>query len=120
MIKVEIPNCSLNVVVSDIYKVSLDSGFYFMRDSSGEIVYIGEALHLRERLTKHMNGRSSVTKRFHHVFHSVDVFYCDKKDRHIYESYTINLYDPIGNVKGNESASKVVLQKRREDWIKGL
>ncbi|WP_257129790.1 GIY-YIG nuclease family protein [Bacillus cereus] len=91
-----------------------------MRDSSGKIVYIGEALTLRERLIRHTTGKSSVTKRFHHVFHSVDVFYCDKKDRHIYEVYAINLYDPIGNVKGNESASKVELQKRREDWIRSL
>ncbi|ARX70039.1 GIY-YIG nuclease family protein [Bacillus thuringiensis] len=120
MIKIEIPNLSLNVAVSEIYKVNSDSGFYFMRDSSGEIVYIGEAVDLRKRLTKHMAGKSSVTNRFYHVFHSVDVFYCDKEDRKIYELYAINLYDPIGNVDGNESASKVVLRKRREAWIKGL
>ena len=89
-----------------------------MRDSSGEIVYIGESLNLRKRLTKHMAGKSSTTKRFYHVFHSVDVFYCDRKDRKIYELYAINLYNPIGNVEGNESASKVELRKTREDWIR--
>ncbi|PFP95182.1 hypothetical protein COK06_16790 [Bacillus cereus] len=120
MIKIEIPNCSLSIPVLEIYKVNLDSGFYFMRDSSKKIVYIGEALYLRKRLTEHMSGKSGTTKRFCHVFHSIDVFYCNKKDRHIYESYAINLYDPIGNVKGNESASKVELTKRREDWIRGL
>ncbi|HFT5904338.1 hypothetical protein CN917_16595 [Bacillus thuringiensis] len=120
MIKIEIPNCSLTVAVSEIDKVSSDSGFYFMRDSSGEIVYIGEALILSKRLTKHVAGKSSVTSRFCHVFHSVDVFYCDRKDRKIYELYAINLYDPIGNVDGNELVSKVELTKRREEWIKGL
>lgn len=120
LIKIEIPKCSLSIPVLDIHKVSLDSGFYFMRDLSGEIVYIGEALHLRKRLIEHMSGKSGTTKRFCHVFHSVDVFYCDKKDRYIYESYAINLYDPIGNVKGNESASTVELTKRRENWIRGL
>ncbi|EPF03475.1 MULTISPECIES: GIY-YIG nuclease family protein [Bacillus] len=120
MIKIEIPKCSLSIPVSAIHKVNLDSGFYFMRDSSGEIVYIGEALNLSKRLTKHIAGKSSVTKRFCHVFHSIDVFYCDRKDRKIYEMYAINLYNPIGNVDGNESANKVELQKRREDWIRGL
>ncbi|MFJ8118431.1 GIY-YIG nuclease family protein [Bacillus mycoides] len=120
MIKIVIPNCSLSIPVSEIHQVNSDSGFYFMRDSSGEIVYIGEALDLRERLTKHMSGKSGTTKRFCHVFHSIDVFYCDKKDRKIYEMYAINLYNSIGNVDGNESASKVELQKRREDWIRGL
>ncbi|MGR5977175.1 GIY-YIG nuclease family protein [Bacillus paranthracis] len=28
-----------------------------MRDSSGKIVYIGEALYLRKRLTEHMAGK---------------------------------------------------------------
>lgn len=120
LIKIEIPKSSLSIPVSEIYKVNSDSGFYFIRDLSGEIVYIGEALNLSKRLTKHMTGKSSVTKRFHRVFHSVDVFYCDRKDRNIYELYAINLYKPIGNVKGNELTSKVELKKRREDWIKGL
>ncbi|WIG44614.1 GIY-YIG nuclease family protein [Bacillus toyonensis] len=120
MIKIEIPSCSLSIPVSEIDKVSSDSGFYFMRDSSGEIVYIGEASNLRKRLTEHMAGKSGTTKRFCHLFYSVDVFYCDKKDRKIYELYAINSYDPIGNVDGNESASKVELQKRREDWIRNL
>lgn len=120
LIKIDMPKCSLSIPVSEIHKVSLESGFYFMRDSSEKIVYIGEALDLRKRLIRHMAGKSGTTKRFHHVFHSVDVFYCDKKDRHIYEVYAINLYDPIGNVDGNESASKVELQKRREDWIKSV
>ncbi len=74
LIKIEIPKRSLSTPVSEIHKVNLDSGFYFMRDSSGEIVYIGESLNLRKRLAKHIAGKSSTTKRFYHVFHSVDVF----------------------------------------------
>ncbi|PDY52174.1 GIY-YIG nuclease family protein [Bacillus toyonensis] len=120
MIKIEIPNCSLTVAVSEIDKVSSDSGVYFMRDSNGKIVYIGESLNLKKRLTKHMAGKSSTTKRFYHVFHSIDVLYCERKDRKIYELYAINLFNPIGNVDGNESASKVELKKRREDWLRNL
>ncbi len=120
LIKIDIPKSSLSIPVSGIHKVNSDSGVYFMRDSSGKIVYIGEALYLRKRLTEHMAGKSGTTKRFCHVFHSIDVFYCDRKDRKIYEIYAINLYNPIGNVEGNESASKVELKKRREDWIRSL
>ncbi|HDR7897147.1 GIY-YIG nuclease family protein [Bacillus pacificus] len=120
MIKIEIPKRSLSTPVSEIHKVNLDTGFYFMRDSSGEIVYIGESLNLRKRLAKHIAGKSSTTKRFYHVFHSVDVFYCDRKDRKIYELYAINLYNPIGNVDGNESATKEELKKKKEDWIRRL
>ncbi|MGX5361036.1 GIY-YIG nuclease family protein [Bacillus cereus] len=118
MIKIEIPKCSLSIPILEIHKVNSDSGFYFMRDSSGKIVYIGEALDLRVRLTEHMAGKSGTTKRFCHVFHSIDVFYCDRKDRKIYEIYAINLYNPIGNVEGSESASKAELRKTREDWIR--
>ncbi|KXI72718.1 hypothetical protein ACS52_28310 [Bacillus cereus] len=118
MIKIDIPKSSLSILVSETHKVKADSGFYFIRDSSGKIVYIGEALDLRERLTKHMAGKSGTTKRFCHVFYSIDVFYCDRKDRKIYEIYAINLYNPIGNVEGNESASKAELRKIREDWIR--
>ncbi|WP_257147904.1 GIY-YIG nuclease family protein [Bacillus cereus] len=91
-----------------------------MRDSSGEIVYIGESLNLRKRLTKHMAGKSSTTKRFYHVLQSVNVFYCDRKDRKIYELYAIKLYNPLGNVDGNESATKEELKKEKEDWIKRI
>ncbi|MCU5322565.1 GIY-YIG nuclease family protein [Bacillus cereus] len=118
MIKIDIPKSSLSILVSETHKVKADSGFYFIRDSSGKIVYIGEALDLRVRLTEHMTGKSGTTKRFYHVFHSIDVFYCDRKDRKIYEIYAINLYNPIGNVEGNESASKAELRKTREDWIR--
>ncbi|EOO65755.1 hypothetical protein IKE_03339 [Bacillus cereus VD196] len=120
MINIEIPKRSLSIPVSEIHKVSSDSGVYFMRDSNGEIVYIGESLNLKKRLTKHMAGKSSTTKRFYHMFHSIDVLYCDRKDRKIYELYAINLFNPIGNVDGNESVSKVELKKRREDWIRSL
>ncbi len=47
-------------------------------------------------------------------------FYCDRKDRKIYELYAINLYNPIGNVDGNESATKEELKKKKEDWIRRL
>lgn len=120
MIKIDIPKSSLSISVSEIHTVNSDSGFYFIRNLHGQIVYIGESLNLRKRLTKHMAGKSGTTRRFHHVFHSVDVFYCDRKDRKIYEMYAINLYNPIGNVEGNESANKGELKKKREDWIRGL
>lgn len=120
MINIEIPNYSERLSISEIHKVKLESGFYFMRDSSGEIVYIGEALNLRSRLRKHMTGGSGTTKRFYPVFKTVDIFYCDRKERKIYESYAINKYDPVGNVNGNETANKSVLRKRREDWIESL
>lgn len=120
MINIEIPNYSERLSVSEIHKVKLESGFYFMRDSSGKIVYIGEALNLRSRLNEHMTGGSGTTKRFYHVFNTVDVFYCDRKERKIYESYAINKYDPVGNVDDNETAIKSVLRKRREDWIESL
>ncbi|MGE7925847.1 GIY-YIG nuclease family protein [Viridibacillus arvi] len=118
LINIEIPNYSEMLSVLEIHKVKSESGFYFMKDSSEKIVYIGESFNLRKRLNKHMTGTSKTTKRFCHVFNSIDVFYCGMKERKIYEIYAINLYDPIGNVDGNESASKEELIKRREEWIK--
>ena len=100
MIKIEIPESSLSIPVSDIHKVSSDSGFYFMRDSSGGIVYIGESLNLRKRLTKHMTGKSSTTRRFHHVFHSVDVFIVIGKTEKFMKCMLLTYIIQSGMLKG--------------------
>ncbi|MBB6446550.1 GIY-YIG nuclease family protein [Bacillus benzoevorans] len=120
MIKIGLPDPSATISVSKIHKVKAVPGFYFMRDINGTIIYIGESLNINQRLNKHILGKSSVTREFHHEFHSVDVFYCDKKERRIYEIFAINLYDPIGNVDDNDSADKKELQSRRNKWIDGL
>lgn len=120
MIKIKLPDPSETISVSNVHKVKAVPGFYFMRDINGTIIYIGESLNINKRLNSHMSGRSSVTRDFHHKFHSVDVFYCDKKDRRIYEIYAINLYNPVGNVDDNNSAIKKELQDRRNKWINDL
>jgi len=120
LIKIEIPKCSDRFAVSEVDKVKPDPGFYYFRDANGTIVYIGEALNLRKRLRRHMSGTSSVTGRFHQVFETVEIFYCDKKDRKIYEVYAINKFSPPGNVQDNNIEDKSVLTKNREKWIMGL
>ena len=114
MIKIELPDPSETISVLKIHKVKAVPGFYFMRDRNGTVVYIGESLNINQRLNRHMSGKSSVTGDFHHTFHSVDIFYCDKKERRIYEIYAINLYNPIGNVEDNDSANRNELQDKEK------
>jgi len=114
------PVSAIILPVSEVEKAESEPGFYFFRDINGTIVYIGEALNLCKRLRRHMSGGSSVTGRFYQIFDTVEIFYCDKKDRKIYEIYAINEFLPIGNVQDNYSDDKSLLSKNRETWIVGL
>lgn len=118
MINIELPNPSERLFLSDYKSVQNRSGFYFMRNTNGEIIYIGESQNIRKRLSKHFRGKSSTTRLFKHLFCYVDIFYCSPNERKIYEIYAINLYNPPGNIWGNCNMNQEELKKRREEWIR--
>jgi hypothetical protein len=118
MIHIELPNPSERIFLSDYKSVQNISGFYIMKNTVGEIIYIGESKNIRKRLSKHFRGKSGTTKSFKYLFAYVEIFYCNPTDRKIYEIYAINLYNPPGNVWGNCSMGQEELKKKRETWIR--
>jgi hypothetical protein len=117
MIHIELLEPSESVLLSEYKRVQNISGFYIMKNTLGEIVYIGESQNIRKRLSRHFRGKSVTTKLFKHLFTYVEIFYCNPAERKIYEIYAINLYNPPGNVWGNCNLGQEELKRRREDWI---
>jgi excinuclease UvrABC nuclease subunit len=118
MIHIELPNLSERIFLSDYKSVQNISGFYMMKNTVGEIIYIGESKNIRKRLSKHFRGKSGTTKSFRHLFTYVEIFYCNPTERKIYEIYAINFYNPPGNVWGNCNMGQKELKQRREEWIR--
>lgn len=118
MIRIELPILSERIFLSDYKSVQNISGFYIMKNTIGEIIYIGESKNIRKRLSKHFRGKSGTTKSFKHLFAYVEIFYCNPTERKIYEIYAINLYNPPGNVWGNCNMGQEELKQRREEWIR--
>ncbi|MEK3976216.1 GIY-YIG nuclease family protein [Psychrobacillus sp. FSL K6-1267] len=118
MIHIELPNPSERVFLSDYKSVQNISGFYIMKNTVGEIIYIGESQNIRKRLSKHFRGDSGTTKSFKHLFTYVEVFYCSPTNRKIYEIYAINHYNPPGNVWGNCNMGREELKRKRVEWIR--
>lgn len=118
LIRIELPNPSESVFIWDYKSVPSISGFYIIKDTAGDIIYIGESQNIRKRLSRHFRGKSETTKAFKHLFTYVEIFYCSPTDRKIYEIYAINLHNPPGNVWGNCNMGQEVLKKNREIWIK--
>ncbi|USK60410.1 GIY-YIG nuclease family protein [Peribacillus asahii] len=118
MIHIELPNPSECVFLSDYKSVQNISGFYIMKNTVGEIIYIGESQNIRKRLSRHFRGKSDTTRLFKHLFTYVEIYYCNPTERKIYEIYAINLYNPPGNVWGNCNMGQEELKRRRETWIR--
>lgn len=118
MIHIELPNLSERVFISDYKSIQNESGFYFMINTVGEIIYIGESQNVRKRISRHFRGKSDTTKSFKHLFTYVEVYYCSPAERKIYEIYAINLYNPPGNVWGNCNMGQEELKLKREEWIR--
>lgn len=118
MIHIELPSPSEVVFIWDYNSLQSISGFYIIKNTAEEIIYIGESQNIRKRLSRHFRGKSETTKAFKHLFTYVEIFYCSPTDRKIYEIYAINLHNPPGNVWGNCSMGQEELKLRREEWIR--
>lgn len=118
MIHIELPSPSEVFFIWDYKSVQSISGFYIIKNTAGEIIYIGESQNIKKRLSRHYRGKSGTTKAFKHLFTYVEIYYCIPTDRKIYEIYAINLHNPPGNVWGNCNMGQADLKKKREIWIK--
>lgn len=107
MIKIETPNPNESIYVKDINKVPINnkSGVYMFYGKNDELLYIGIAKNLINRIKSHISGNTN-TYKFYKEFHRVELFYIQNgMERDILETYLINSLSPKYNKDKVYSAS---------------
>ncbi|RDI39127.1 nucleotide excision repair endonuclease [Falsibacillus pallidus] len=110
MIKIEIPKVDVSITERqqnpadnepviksvqgfiDLHKIPRDKGgiilFYNIND---ELLFVGKARKLRQRVVKHLEDNVSPLKKYRDEVYRIDVMIVDEAmDREIYETYIIN------------------------------
>lgn len=117
MIEIALPEPSETLLLTQYAKAEELPGFYFLRDGTGHILYIGKSNSIRGRLKEHYVGESGRTKQVRNLLHSVDIHYCESLlEARLYEIIAINRYDPVCNVKDNFNHTETVLKARRNGF----
>lgn len=110
MIKIEIPNPDLVLTkrkqvgqpveseissvygFTDYHKIPRDkSGIIMLFNSSEELLFVGKARKLRQRVKKHFEDNVSPIKKYRDDVYQIAIIYVeDATEREIYETYIIN------------------------------
>lgn len=110
LIKIDIPNTDLSITqreqirrenepeIKDIYgfidfhQIPRDKGGIFMFfNINDELLFVGKARKLRQRIKKHFEDNVSPMKKYRDEVYRIDISYVeDPMDREIYETYIIN------------------------------
>ncbi|MCY8738884.1 nucleotide excision repair endonuclease [Bacillus haynesii] len=97
MIKISLPNLSDFKHSEDLEKQTRLGGIYFIYGEGGELLYIGKAKNLRNRLKQHFQGKTN-TKESSNFFVKYKYLICeDPFEREMYETYLINTMKPKEN-----------------------
>jgi predicted GIY-YIG superfamily endonuclease len=100
MIKIDIPEFIIinpDTLKSIPYDVG---GVYCIYNNENELLYVGKAKELKQRLQSHFSGESvdSNTSRINHLFKYANIFFEEcPLNREIYETYIINTFKPLYN-----------------------
>jgi len=84
----------------DFRLISRDKGGIIMfYNAKGELLFVGKARKLRQRVTKHFEDNVSPIKNHREEVHKISVLYVeDPTEREIYETYIINKLQAKYNV----------------------
>lgn len=76
----------------DMHKIPRDKGGIFMFfNADNELLFVGKARKIRQRIKKHFEDNVSVMKNHRDEVNKIEVFVVeDPMDREIYETYAIN------------------------------
>lgn len=119
MIKIEIPEVAVSITerkqirkenepvitsiegIIDLHKIPRDQGglilFYNIND---ELLFVGKARKLRQRVIKHLQDNISPLKKHRDEVYRIDVCIVeDPMDRDIYETYMINKFKAKYNIE---------------------
>ena len=117
MIKIEIPTPDLSITQRakkaneaeipdihgfiDFHKIPRDKGGIFMfYNINDELLFVGKARKLRQRIKKHFEDQVSPIKNHRDEVYTIDVCYVeDPMEREIYETYIINKLQSKYNVE---------------------
>ncbi len=95
MINIIPPADDICIQVKEHMRIPKDkSGIYKIYNENNEVMYIGKATYLRQRICQHMSESSS-SYDVNHNFHTVRCIYVDDPfAREIYETFLINTMKP--------------------------
>lgn len=118
MIKIEIPNPDLTITqrkqvlkpgeieIKDIYGfidfhlIPRDKGGIFMfYNINDELLFVGKARKLRQRIKKHFEDNVSPMKKHRDEVYTIDICYVeDPMEREVYETYVVNTLEAKYNI----------------------
>ena len=126
-IKITIPRKKLFYIYS-VEALPTRGGIYmFYNEDQGELLYIGKASNLRQRVKMHLRDTSMGPNRFggtgdvKHNFRWIETFCVDcPMERDIYETYLINTLKPFLNVGKVYSykTSRYIDKYKSEEYLK--
>lgn len=98
-IHIEIPKDNIYVEKQNISIIPKGvSGIYKFYNENNQLVYLGKAKALRQRIGLHLSGKDSTTGDIYRNFKFVACIYVeDPVHRDIYETYMINSLQPLLN-----------------------
>ncbi|WP_336788430.1 GIY-YIG nuclease family protein [Paenibacillus sp. MMO-177] len=92
-------------------------GIYFLKDKSGGILYIGQAVNIWKRLKEHIDGSDDVTGKCVKYIHHIDIMYFleNTKQREALETLLIIEHLPPFNEKDTPEQGNLAKMKAKMD-----
>lgn len=84
----------------DFHKITREKGgIFFFYDKSNELLFVGKARKLRQRIKKHFEDNVSPIKNHRDEIYKIEVYEIeDPMEREIYETYAINMLRAKHNI----------------------
>ena len=85
----------------DFHKITRDNGgVFFFYNEKNELLFVGKARKIRQRIKKHFEDNVSPVKDHRNEIHKIEIYEIeDAVEREIYETYAINEFKAKYNVE---------------------
>ncbi|MEK4385874.1 nucleotide excision repair endonuclease [Solibacillus sp. FSL W7-1464] len=85
----------------DFHKITRDKGgIFFFYNEKNELLFVGKARKIRQRIKKHFEDNVSPMKNHRAEIHKIEVYEIeDPMEREIYETYAINQFQSKYNIE---------------------
>ncbi len=114
MIQIDVPKEDIAVRVNNIELIPRKSGIYLLYGEDKNLLYIGKAENLRDRVKVHVSGQDFSSRKFSRLIQSIScIFVSCPMERDIYETYMINVLKPTFNTKKVYLYESEIMKNRR-------
>jgi predicted GIY-YIG superfamily endonuclease len=97
MLTLELPSFYREYTSGETKDIPKTGGIYYLYNCFKEVIYVGKATNLKNRLRSHLSGKSN-TSLYFEEFSYIRVYpISDPAERDIYETYAINTLKPKHN-----------------------